>query len=130
MDSLQANRSAYHHYPYLDKEEFSELCHHLDNRYCQATLGPVRRQWKLRVHSALDLSFGAGSKYTTFVQITRPLEEQTDLDGLESYLDSFSMSRDDSSPARDSSMAMDIEPDPVTFSSGPPFSDPVTGDLH
>ncbi|KAF7524298.1 hypothetical protein G7054_g11464 [Neopestalotiopsis clavispora] len=93
------NRSTYHSYPFLSIEEFAEVCHHLDNKYCQATLGPVRKQWKLRVHRALDMVFGSDSGFTTFVQITRPLEETGDLDELESYLDSFSIganSRDDS----------------------------------
>lgn len=114
---MHGNRSTYHHYPYLDREEFAELCHHLDSRYCQATLGPVRRQWKLRVHNALDLSFGTGPEYTAFIQITRPLEESTDLDELESCLNSFTMGQHDASSVHDTSMAMDVAPDPVRLTS-------------
>ncbi|ORY56688.1 uncharacterized protein BCR38DRAFT_321857, partial [Pseudomassariella vexata] len=78
-------------YPYLTKEEFAEACHHLDNRYCQATLGPLRKEWRLNVHNALDISFGTDSDYATFLQITRPLEDTTDLGDLGSQLSSFSL---------------------------------------
>lgn len=77
-------------YPFLTKEEFAEACHHLDRRYTQATLGPVRRLWRLSTCTALDTTFvfdDAG--YTTYVQITRPLEEQPDLD-LSADLGNFS----------------------------------------
>ncbi|KAH6646482.1 hypothetical protein BKA67DRAFT_105498 [Truncatella angustata] len=84
------NQPAYHRYPFLSADEFAEVCHHLENKYCQATLGPVRKQWKLRLHRALDMSFGADSEYITFIQITRPLDESDDLDELESYMNSLS----------------------------------------
>lgn len=64
-------------YPSLSKDEFSEACHHLDRRYCQATLGPLRKQWKLRLCTALDQTFSLDGKYTTFLQIIRPLEDNT-----------------------------------------------------
>ncbi|KAM0806887.1 hypothetical protein AB5N19_07226 [Seiridium cardinale] len=107
------NRSTYNNYPFLSKDEFAEVCHHLDNRYCQATLGPVRRQWKLRVHTALDMSFGADSEHTTFVQITRPIEESGDLDELDSYLSNFSLnSSPESNQNAATGLKMDIEEDP------------------
>lgn len=82
------------------------MCHHLDNRYCQATLGPVRKQWKLRVHRALDMSFGTDSEYTTFVQITRPLADMGDLDDLESYMNDFSIGAE---PGKDQETVMTME---------------------
>ena len=84
-------RAAYRAYPFLDHEEFAEACHHLDNRYCRARLGPLRRQWRLGVHTALNLTFGSGPEYATFVQITRPLEDTASLGDLETSLDSFSL---------------------------------------
>lgn len=84
-------RSAYRAYPFLDHEEFAEACHHLDNKYCQARLGPLRRQWRLGVHTALNVAFGTGPEYATFVQITRPLEDVAGLGDLEASLGSFSM---------------------------------------
>ncbi|KAK3336475.1 hypothetical protein B0T19DRAFT_39995 [Cercophora scortea] len=77
-------------YPFLTGEEFDEACHQLDRRYCQATLGPVRRQWKLRVCSALNTSFASGSEYSTYIQIVRPLDGELNDGDLSSYLDSFS----------------------------------------
>ncbi|KAI1758912.1 hypothetical protein GGR53DRAFT_192716 [Hypoxylon sp. FL1150] len=75
MSASNGHRSTYQCYPYLTKSEFTEVCHYLDRRYCRATLGPIRRQWRLHVHTALELSFNAGSGHTTFLQITRPLDD-------------------------------------------------------
>lgn len=77
-------------YPRLDADEFAEVCHHIDRRYTQATLGPVRRRWKLRVCRALDLSFSTSAEYATYVQIIRPLDGDLDDGDLSSFLDSFS----------------------------------------
>ncbi|KAI2463674.1 hypothetical protein F4781DRAFT_437208 [Annulohypoxylon bovei var. microspora] len=77
MDRPSTRRSTYKSYPYLTKKEFAEVCNHLDRRYCQATLGPLRRQWRLHVHTALELSFDAGPDRTTYLQITRPLVDGT-----------------------------------------------------
>ncbi|KAK3694625.1 hypothetical protein B0T22DRAFT_507295 [Podospora appendiculata] len=80
----------FHNYPFLTGEEFDEVCHQLDRRYCQATLGPVRRQWKLRVCSALSTSFSSGSEYSTYIQIVRPLDGELDDGELSSCLENFS----------------------------------------
>ncbi|KAJ4388391.1 hypothetical protein N0V85_007604 [Neurospora sp. IMI 360204] len=79
-------------YPHLTPSEFAEAAHHLDRRYSQATLGPLRRQWKLRVRSALNTHFVSPSdpEYSTFIQITRPLEVNLDDDGLSEFLDNLS----------------------------------------
>ncbi|KAI0172343.1 hypothetical protein GGR52DRAFT_465457 [Hypoxylon sp. FL1284] len=69
------HRSTYQSFPYLTKSEFTEVCHHLDRRYCRATLGPLRRQWRLHVHTALGMPFEDGPGRTTFLQITRPLDD-------------------------------------------------------
>lgn len=81
-----------HNYPHLTPSEFAEAAHHLDRRYSQATLGPLRRQWKLRVRSALNTHFVSPSdpEYSTFIQITRPLEVNLDDDGLSEFLDTLS----------------------------------------
>lgn len=62
-------------YPFLTGDEFAEACHHLERRYCQATLGPVRKRWKLRSCRALNTTtLTLGTEYNTYVQIIRPLE--------------------------------------------------------
>lgn len=82
-------------YPHLYADEFSEVCHHIDRRYTQATLGPVRRRWKLRVCRALDVSFSTSAEYATYVQIIRPLDGELDDGDLSSYLDNFSFGDED-----------------------------------
>jgi len=76
--------------PLLSGEEFAEVCHHLDRRYYQATLGPVRRQWKLRACNALNTSFALGPEYGTYVQIVRPLAAELDDGDLSLFLDALS----------------------------------------
>lgn len=85
-----SRNAEFRHFPSLTPEEFSEVCHHLDRRYCQATLGPLRKRWKLRVCKALDLSFGMGPEYATYIQIIRPLEESLEDEDLLSHLEQFS----------------------------------------
>ncbi|GAP90515.2 putative ubiquitin-like-conjugating enzyme ATG10 [Rosellinia necatrix] len=68
------NRSAYKCYPFLTNEEFAEVCHYLDAKYCQATLGSLRKQWRLNVHTALDTSATSRADLVTFLQITKPFE--------------------------------------------------------
>jgi ubiquitin-like-conjugating enzyme ATG10 len=96
-------------FPYLDKAEFSEACHHLDRRYCQATLGPLRRRWKLRLCTALDMTFSLDGGYATYVQITRPLEADTSHDELSLDLDKFSISKDEDALAMGEQEMMDAE---------------------
>lgn len=99
-------------YPFLKPDEFAEACHHLDSQYCHATLGPLRKRWKLRVCTALDMTFSVDGGYTTYIQIIRPLEVQDDLD-LD--LDKFSISAshlDHDIPAADDQM-VDEELDEV-----------------
>ncbi|KAK3395911.1 hypothetical protein B0T20DRAFT_455705 [Sordaria brevicollis] len=79
-------------YPHLTPSEFTLSAHHLDRLYSRATLGPLRRQWKLRVRSALNTHFVSPNdpEYSTFVQITRPLEVDLEDDGLSEFLDGLS----------------------------------------
>lgn len=90
MSAVRENGADFKNYPYLSPEEFAEVCHHLDRRYSHATLGPVRRQWKLRVCRALDLAFLSSVDYTTYLQIIRPLEGELDDGDLSKFLDDFS----------------------------------------
>ncbi|KAK0657324.1 hypothetical protein B0T16DRAFT_316121 [Cercophora newfieldiana] len=85
-----SSSSDFKNYPLLTGEEFAEICHHLDRRYCQATLGPLRRQWRLRVCTALNTSFSLGPEYNTYLQIVRPLEGELDDGDLSSCLENFS----------------------------------------
>lgn len=84
-------------YPSLTRDEFTEVCHELDRRYCQATLGPLRRRWKLRLCTALDTIFSPDGGYITYLQIIRPLEGSLDHDDLSLDLDKFSFGERDNS---------------------------------
>lgn len=94
MSAPLRRSSEFKNYPYLDVEEFAETCHHLDRRYSQATLGPVRRRWKLRACRALDLSYSTTAEYTTYIQIVRPLEGDVDDADLAACLDNFNIGGD------------------------------------
>lgn len=82
-------------YPQLTPEEFSEVCHHLDRRYCQATLGPLRRRWRLKICTVLNTMFSLDGGYVTFIQIIRPLEAGPSQDELSLGLENFSFSERD-----------------------------------
>ncbi|PNY23601.1 Uncharacterized protein TCAP_06457 [Tolypocladium capitatum] len=82
-------------FPFLNREEFSAACHHLDRHYCRAALGPLRRHWRLRVCAALDTTFCVDGGYATYVQITRPLEPTLDHDDLSLDMGNFSISEQD-----------------------------------
>lgn len=93
-------RSAdFKNYPFLEADEFAEACHQLDRRYTHATLGPVRRRWKLRVCRALDISFSASAEYATYIQIIRPLDGELDDGDLSACLDNFSFDNDNTDMA-------------------------------
>lgn len=108
-------------FPSLNKEEFAEACHHLDRQYCRATLGPLRKQWKLAVCTALDTMFSFDDPYTTYIQIIRPLRESHDQDDLSSQLATFSISpeaNDDTLPIADRDMMDAEESDEVRVPAG------------
>ncbi|ROW01646.1 hypothetical protein VSDG_02276 [Cytospora chrysosperma] len=90
MSAVHKNGADFKNYPHVDPEEFAEVCHHLARRYTQANLGPIRRQWKLRVCRALDTAFVSSIDYTTYVQIIRPIEGELDDGDLSRFLDNFS----------------------------------------
>ncbi|KAI0436018.1 hypothetical protein F4803DRAFT_257815 [Xylaria telfairii] len=113
------NRSTYQCYPFLTNEEFAEVCHYLDVKYCQATLGPLRKQWRLNLHTALATSATTHSDLVTFLQITKPFEANEVDDQLASHLSNVALG-EPSAPARRSkrqstrqstadSMMMDLE---------------------
>ncbi|KAJ4271970.1 E2-like conjugating enzyme atg10 [Fusarium torreyae] len=79
-------------FPSLSPEEFTEACHHLDRQYCQASLGPQRARWKLRLCNALCTDFAFGGGFTTYIQIRRPLEFDLDHGDLSLDLDGFAFS--------------------------------------
>jgi ubiquitin-like-conjugating enzyme ATG10 len=111
MTRRDARSSDFKNYPFLTGEEFAEVCHYLDRRYCQATLGPLRRQWKLRVCSALNTVFSLGPEYSTFLQIIRPLDQGgVDDDELARYMDSLSFDSTSGGPKLDR-VALDAETD-------------------
>jgi ubiquitin-like-conjugating enzyme ATG10 len=104
-------------FPSLNAEEFTEACHHLDRQYCQASLGPERARWKLRLCNALCTDFSYGG-FTTYIQIRRPLEFDLDHGDLSLDLDGFSFSDDRShhvSIEGDKDMLDAEEADEVTY---------------
>lgn len=114
--SSQPKRSAeFKNYPFVDADEFAETCHQLDRRYTQATLGPVRRRWRLRVCRALDISFSASAEYATYIQIIRPLDGELDDGDLSACLDNFSLDYGsaDTAGTGDQEMMEAEESDPV-----------------
>ncbi|KAI8956789.1 hypothetical protein F5Y11DRAFT_132989 [Daldinia sp. FL1419] len=88
------HRSCYKSYPYLTKSEFAEVCHYLDRRYRRATLGPLRKQWRLHIHTALELSFEPGQGRTTFLQVTRALDGGVFTDELVAKMEGVSLGED------------------------------------
>lgn len=107
-----ARSSDFAHFPHLTKDEFAEVCHLFDRRYTQATLGPLRRRWQLRVVSALAMAFDFDSGPSTYVQIIRPLEADLDHGGLSLDLDKFSF-RDEALEMNDQAMAEAEDADEV-----------------
>lgn len=96
---MEKQHASFKNYPCLTPEEFTEVVHHLDSRYCRATLGPVRRQWRLRACTALNTSSSfavLGPEYNTYIQIIRPLESLSlENDDISKYLDQFSFGDDE-----------------------------------
>ena len=88
---LNAAVMVFQDYPRLTREEFSEACHHLDSRYRQATLGPLRRNWRLGVYTALDMSVEEDDVACTFLQISRPLEAVVDHEDLSLDIGKFTL---------------------------------------
>lgn len=117
MSEQSKHSTDFSNYPFLDAEEFAETCHQLDRRYTQATLGPLRRRWKLRVCRALDISFSASAEYATYIQIIRPLDGELDDGDLSACLDNFSFSDDtpDTKDMEDHEMMEAEEADSVGF---------------
>ncbi|KAI1265290.1 hypothetical protein F5Y18DRAFT_67161 [Xylariaceae sp. FL1019] len=83
--------STYDRYPHLSADEFAEVCHFLDRRYRQATLGSRRQHWRLDLHNALDTSPYATGHLLTFMQIATPLRDSSVDSLLAARLDSVSL---------------------------------------
>ncbi|KAK4451638.1 ubiquitin-like-conjugating enzyme ATG10 [Podospora aff. communis PSN243] len=127
--------SEFRNYPFLTGEEFAEVCHHLDRRYCQARLGPLRRQWKMRVCTALNTSFSLGPEYNTYLQIVRALEGELDDGDLPAYLENFSFG----DGPKEEAMEMEVEKDMVAAEEADecalprkplPYAGRVTYEIH
>lgn len=115
------SKMEFKNYPHLDKDEFAEVCHFLDRHYRQATLGPLRRRWKLRVNSALTAAFGDGDS-STYIQIIRPLEANLDHGDLSSEIEKFSFG--DNTGDEDQDMLESEEADEVRSLMKPCTSNP------
>jgi ubiquitin-like-conjugating enzyme ATG10 len=88
-------------FPSLDADEFAELCHFLDRRYRQATLGPLRRRWRLRICEALAGTFMSETGSSTYIQIIRPLEATLDHGNLSEEIEKFSFGNGQASTDQD-----------------------------
>ncbi|KAJ4394544.1 E2-like conjugating enzyme atg10 [Gnomoniopsis smithogilvyi] len=134
MNSQNKRSAEFKNYPFLEAEEFAEACHQLDRRYTQATLGPVRRRWKLRVCRALNISFSASAEYATYIQIIRPLDGELDDGDLSACLDNFSFGDDsaDTVGTEDQDMmeAEDSDSAVVSKVQKPPDFGFVTYEIH
>lgn len=98
MATKLRDRSTYQSYPFLTNEEFAEACHYMDTKYCQAALGPLRRKWRLHVHTALDTSATSRDNLVTFLQISKPLDNSDTDDQLASRLGNVAL--DEPAPTR------------------------------
>ena len=115
--SPEKQNASFKNYPYLTPEEFTEAVHHLDSQYCRATLGPLRRKWRLRACTALNTSSSfdlLGPEYNTYIQIVRPLEDQSGSsslgnDDLSRYLDQFSFGDDSDGVGEGDREMMEVE---------------------
>lgn len=92
--SISAHDDDFRDYPFLAHDEFNEVCHNFDRIYRQATLGPLRRRWRVSVCTAFNTSFYSDSDSTTYLQITRPLEQSAADDELAGVLNQFSFGED------------------------------------
>ncbi|KAL2168484.1 hypothetical protein VTG60DRAFT_7220 [Thermothelomyces hinnuleus] len=97
--------SEFRSYPYLTPEEFTEVCHHLERRYCQARLGVQRRRWMLDTFRAFNTAdFTFGPEYGTYLVIRRPLDTVRDDEGLSSCMGAFSLGEETGGEDDDSEM--------------------------
>ncbi|KAI1435020.1 hypothetical protein GGR50DRAFT_350844 [Xylaria sp. CBS 124048] len=74
MAANSNKRAAFKAYPHLTRNEFAEVCHYLDAKYCQAPLGNLRSKWRLNVHTALATGATSRAQLATFLQITVPID--------------------------------------------------------
>ncbi|RWA11899.1 hypothetical protein EKO27_g3203 [Xylaria grammica] len=100
------NRSTYQCYPFLTNEEFAEVCHYFDAKYCRAPLGPLRKQWRLDLHTALDTTATSHTDLVTFLQITIPLDNNEVDDQLASSLGNIALGEPSTSSRRSRRLAM------------------------
>ncbi|CAK7209643.1 hypothetical protein SBRCBS47491_000512 [Sporothrix bragantina] len=138
MASSMGSNDDFRDYPFLTHDEFSEVCHNFDSIYRQATLGPLRRRFRVSVGTAFNMSYACGdngSDYTTYLQITRPLEPAENDDALADVMDKFSFGGESRSNEEDEAMALAEDADeaalPPPTASGPtPNYGHVTYEVH
>ncbi|KAL1897329.1 hypothetical protein Sste5346_004065 [Sporothrix stenoceras] len=129
--SISAHLDEFRDYPFLANDEFNEVCHEFDRIYRQATLGPLRRRWRVSVCTAFNTSFFSDSESTTYLQITRPLESSAADDELAGVLNQFSFG-EASDMVEDSTMAMAEDADEAALKAAPPTANYgyVTYEVH
>ena len=95
--------SEYTQYPLLTQAEFDLACHHFQNRYMQATLGPLRRTF--RVDLRHDMFNDA-----TYLSIIQPIKSpQDDVSDLLNFGALRASDEDDNGFGRDQMMNIDYE---------------------
>lgn len=124
--SISAVGDEFRDYPFLAHDEFTEVCHDFDRIYRQATLGPLRRRWRVSVCTAFNTSFFSDSDSTTYLQITRPLENSAAAhdDELADVLGQFSFGDEnaDAGIDEDMKMAMAEDADEAALTKAPPLT--------
>ena len=63
--------SEYQNYPLMTQAEFDLACHHFHNRYIQATLGPLRRTFRVDVRHDMF-------RDSTYLEIIQPINALQD----------------------------------------------------
>lgn len=63
--------SEYQNYPLMTEAEFDLACHHFHNRYIQATLGPLRRTFRVDVRHDMF-------RDSTYLEIIQPITARQD----------------------------------------------------
>ncbi|KIH87841.1 hypothetical protein SPBR_05216 [Sporothrix brasiliensis 5110] len=131
--SISAVGDEFRDYPFLAHDEFTEVCHDFDRIYRQATLGPLRRRWRVSVCTAFNTSLYLDSDATTYLQITRPLENSAAAhdDELADVMGQFSFGEHiDSGLGGDAEMAMSEDADDAALTKAAPSAGATASSGH
>jgi len=98
-----SHRDEYHHWPFLNNEEFELACAFFDQKYVRASLGPTRQIFKIRSRRTLTTGI-------TYLEILRLLQLPEDDDDLSA---AFAKLSGDLTSTKDVEMSMAEDADQV-----------------